>query len=385
MLVGLLLGCSLEPPEVEVRWPDAPGPIATDLVLEVTANGLPPRAVEVRVARFPMPSTLDPATGRVLVPVDALPEGLNPVQVDITSHDWLANHALAELSIRVDTTAPALTLPAAPASAGQGRTAVVWVRSDEPLVTAVLHAFERDLPLFPVAETADGTAYRALVGVPLEAGPGHHVLSVDAADLAGNLVHQPVPLVVDEVDYPKGGTIRLSKAQVEARKDDEAKAEMRAHRDAAYALLRPETRFVVPFQRPVEGRTTSPFGVYRTYSDGGRSFHTGLDLANRAGTPVVAAAPGEVVMAEEQAIFGNAVIVHHGQGVTTSYNHLQRIDCAVGDRLEAGAPIGRLGSTGQSTGPHLHFSMVVGEEAVDPAQWLDGALDLAPPTWSPHP
>ena len=82
-------------------------------------------------------------------------------------------------------------------------------------------------------------------------------------------------------------------------------------------------------------------------------------------------------------MFGNAVIVHHGHGVTTSYNHLDRIDVEVGDDVAAGDPIGLLGSTGQSTGPHLHFSMVVGEEAVDPAQWLDGDLDLQPPTdWS---
>ena len=193
-----------------------------------------------------------------------------------------------------------------------------------------------------------------------------------------------MPAQIDAVAYRRGGRIRLTKAQVEARKDDEAKREMRAHRDTAYALYRPAFHASVPLGLPVRGRTTSPFGAYRTYSDGGRSFHTGLDLANARGTPVVAAAAGEVVMAEAQALFGNAVIVHHGHGVTTSYNHLDRIDVQVGDRVERGDAIGRLGSTGQSTGPHLHFSMVVGEEAVDPTQWLDDALDLTPPhDWSP--
>ena len=81
-----------------------------------------------------------------------------------------------------------------------------------------------------------------------------------------------------------------------------------------------------------------------------------------------------MLVAGWQAIFGNVVIVHHGQGLTTSYNHLDEVRVAVGEPVEGGDIIGLLGSTGQSTGPHLHWGVTVAETAVDPAEWLDAAL-----------
>jgi lysostaphin len=81
-------------------------------------------------------------------------------------------------------------------------------------------------------------------------------------------------------------------------------------------------------------------------------------------------------MAQLQAIYGNVVIVHHGEGVTTSYNHLSEISVSVGDVVEKGDRLGAVGSTGQSTGPHLHWGLVVAGIPVNPDEWLtDGFME----------
>ncbi|MEC8422466.1 MAG: M23 family metallopeptidase, partial [Myxococcota bacterium] len=169
-----------------------------------------------------------------------------------------------------------------------------------------------------------------------------------------------------------------------ARRNESAKKKMRAQREAAYTWDQPEQLWAGPMQRPIDGgRISSGFGRYRTYSDGKKSHHTGTDIAARTGTPVVAAGAGEVRFVGEQSIFGNVVIVHHGQGLSTSYNHLSEIHVDAGQRVARGEQIGAVGSTGQATGPHLHWGVVLDGTAVDGMPLLDDSLGLGEtPHWT---
>jgi murein DD-endopeptidase MepM/ murein hydrolase activator NlpD len=129
----------------------------------------------------------------------------------------------------------------------------------------------------------------------------------------------------------------------------------------------------VRFRSPLQGQPphTSPYGSRRTYGDGGGlSVHEGEDLAADAGTPVYAPADATVVLAEPLFVRGNAVVLDHGEGVLTGYWHLQKFVVKVGDKIKAGQQIGEVGSTGLSTGPHLHWELHVNGIAVDPLQWL---------------
>jgi murein DD-endopeptidase MepM/ murein hydrolase activator NlpD len=120
--------------------------------------------------------------------------------------------------------------------------------------------------------------------------------------------------------------------------------------------------------RPVEGGFTSPFGTRPDPIDGSHDFHTGLDMAARAGTKVRAAGDGVVVRAAMVQGYGNIVVLDHGGGVETAYAHLESFDVKPGDHVPAGAVIGRVGATGRVTGPHLHFEVRRGGKPVDPLE-----------------
>jgi murein DD-endopeptidase MepM/ murein hydrolase activator NlpD len=99
----------------------------------------------------------------------------------------------------------------------------------------------------------------------------------------------------------------------------------------------------------------------------GASFHPGIDLPAPAGTPVAAAASGRIVFAGfEPGGYGNLVEIAHGNGVVSMYAHLSAIGGSVGRSVGAGTVVGRVGSSGESTGPHLHFEVRVRDAAVDP-------------------
>ena len=124
------------------------------------------------------------------------------------------------------------------------------------------------------------------------------------------------------------------------------------------------------FSWPVTGTITSPFGWRSNPFGGGPEFHQGLDIAAPMGTTVTAAAAGTVIMAQWYGGYGNYVLIDHGGGYSTGYGHLSAIYVASGQSVQRGQAIGAVGSTGQSTGPHLHFEVRIAGKPVDPAPRL---------------
>ena len=129
----------------------------------------------------------------------------------------------------------------------------------------------------------------------------------------------------------------------------------------------------VPLGPPVHGdefEQSSGFGVRRDPFDNSISFHSGLDFSGPLGAPVRATAPGIVVFAGVQGAYGNTVEVDHGFGIRTRYGHLSRITVQVGAQVQKGAIIGKLGSTGRSTGPHVHYEVWYDTAVKNPSNFL---------------
>ena len=123
---------------------------------------------------------------------------------------------------------------------------------------------------------------------------------------------------------------------------------------------------------PVAGRLSSPFGSRPNAPVAGvNSFHAGTDIAAPCGQPVRAAHSGTVVEAGTQGSYGKWVLVDHGDGVLTGYAHSSRILVTEGDHVSAGTTIARVGSTGASTGCHVHFETRVDGESVNPVAFMD--------------
>ena len=121
---------------------------------------------------------------------------------------------------------------------------------------------------------------------------------------------------------------------------------------------------------PAAGPATSGFGVRVHPVSGVRRLHAGLDIGAPAGQPVRAAAAGVVSFAGTLSGYGSTVTIDHGGGLSTLYAHQSSLSASAGEAVTAGEQIGRVGSTGLSTGPHLHFEVRVSGQAVDPVRWL---------------
>lgn len=124
------------------------------------------------------------------------------------------------------------------------------------------------------------------------------------------------------------------------------------------------------FSWPVTGTITSPFGWRSNPFGGSPEFHQGLDIAAPSGTTVTAAAGGSVIMAQWYGGYGNYILIDHGGGYSTGYGHLSAIYVSNGQTVKRGQAIGAVGSTGASTGPHLHFEVRIDGKPVDPAPRL---------------
>lgn len=125
------------------------------------------------------------------------------------------------------------------------------------------------------------------------------------------------------------------------------------------------------FIRPTSGPVTSPYG-YRTHPISGKpqSFHTGIDYAPSQGTPIKASASGTVTSAGWMGGYGNAVLIDHGNGYSSLYAHASTLNVSVGQKVNQGQVIAAVGSTGNSTGPHLHFEIRYNGKHVNPANYV---------------
>ncbi len=159
--------------------------------------------------------------------------------------------------------------------------------------------------------------------------------------------------------------------------DDLLAPEIRATEDAflstIYTQVSEEQMWDGLFQIPVTTTiVTAPYGDARSYNGGPYdSFHTGLDVAGTIGTPILAPAPGTIVFAGPLQLRGNAVIVDHGLGVMSAYFHLSEIFVSEGDVVTGGQAIGAGGSTGLSTGPHLHWDLRIMDAPINGIQWTE--------------
>jgi len=152
---------------------------------------------------------------------------------------------------------------------------------------------------------------------------------------------------------------------------DECERIRRAAMGLSEARALEEAARAIPIARPTEGTPeSSGFGVRLDPFTGRPAFHSGLDFSGVLYTPVLATGPGVVSFTGPRAGYGNTIEIDHGKGLKTRYAHLQAIAVRPGQRVAVGQRIGGMGSTGRSTGPHLHYEVWVNGRAKNPDRFV---------------
>lgn len=221
----------------------------------------------------------------------------------------------------------------------------------------------------PVMVLQDSDAsWIALVGIELKTSPGNHVVRVHDAQGERDLSFS-----VTNKEY-EAQHIRLRNQSHVTPDPEQVKRYEREYAEQieAYRSFRPVTPSNVSLDKPVEGRLSSPFGLRRFFNGEERNPHSGLDFAVPHGTPVKAPANGVVTIVADYFFNGKTVFIDHGQGLVTMYCHLSKFDVRVGDEVERGQVIARVGATGRATGPHLHWNVSLNNARVDPALFIQG-------------
>jgi murein DD-endopeptidase MepM/ murein hydrolase activator NlpD len=260
-----------------------------------------------------------------------------------------------------------------PSQIVQGRTGRLAVESSRPLS---LTAAWNSLPLgIQPAPGSDGSQQFAFLPTPALLGPGFFPVEIGYVSGSGAVISRTFSVLVSEGPYDsqlielpddKGGLLDPEFTQPEIEK-----------LYALWAVADEPLRWTLPFSRPIglEFPTTSPYGTRRSYNGGPySSYHSGQDFGAPEGITVTAPGDGIVVLAEPLNVRGNAVVIDHGAGVFTGYWHLSENFVTAGQAVTVGDALGLVGTTGLSTGNHLHWEVRIYGVSVDPLQFLEEGI-----------
>ena len=251
-----------------------------------------------------------------------------------------------------------------PDTVGEGQPFLLEVSLDNQVETVTVEWLGKTTP---VTLKRQGGLFRGeqILGAGLGTKHGEQTIVVEA--VRPNRREMVLgKLQVTSVDFPEQ---RLSLPQQMVTPSKENLARIKCEQELinkALATQSPRKFWGFPFLRPVPGEVTSAFGLRRILNGQPRSPHSGIDFDGQKGEPVHAANQGRVILTGDFYFNGRSVFLDHGQGIITMYFHLDEIGVKPDQHVERGQLIGKVGSSGRSTGPHLHFGMKLQGQAVDP-------------------
>jgi hypothetical protein len=362
-----------------------------EIVVSLQNGGEPRELVRESFAGNLFTGAVSRAAREIEVRVDpkslGLKDGPAVLRAEARDFSWRRNHALVEVPLAIDTRPPRLSVQTGLTYAQPGGTRVAVYTASEDATRHGIEVGDRFFPGFP--HPAQPGMFVALYALPLENGPAPRVV---AEDPAGNRVNAGTSVQMLPRPRP-GGEIELDPEFMQNKVSEllgswdgepldgylKINREMRAANAEKLRELcsssSPEPLWRGAFEPLPNGETREKFGVRRTYRYQGKDVdqqtHLGLDFASLSHALVPAANDGKVVYADELGIYGRTVVIDHGLGLFSLYGHLADLSVAAGDTVTKGAPLGHTGTTGLAGGDHLHFSMLVSGEFVEPEEWLD--------------
>lgn len=294
------------------------------------------------------------------------------------------------------TCGPDVTLKLSAPSSSQGSLLLLEMRSRKPLAEVTAEWNSKNVPFWQIhsagkdsPKVPSNDLRQAILGVDLEKAPGTYPLLVHLQAAGGKPASCTIQIPIRAGKFATE-RLQVGKEFVEPNPEQIQRAnEERDKLRAIFDQVTPEKLWDGDFRVPLDGVTAGGnFGKRRVLNGQAGSPHSGVDFPALTGTPIHAAQSGRVALAQELFFSGNTVVVDHGLGIYTFYGHLSAIDVKVGDALQSGQVLGKVGATGRVTGPHLHWGLTVERARVNPLQLvkvLGTAAELAtkPPTVKP--
>ena len=249
-----------------------------------------------------------------------------------------------------------------PAKPGPGDIVIVTVKG----VTGPVEGKFNGKKLYFLAST---NAFKAVLGIDLFTEPGAYTLDITGRDKA---LSRPVTVIKKKYPVQK---LTLPEDMVELSPENEARAEREQKKVAAIWPNETERIWNGSFINPREGKISTKFGLRRIINGVAKNPHSGVDVAAEEGQEVKAPNNATVAMVDNQFFSGNSVILDHGQGIYTMFFHLSKVLVEEGQQVKKGDVIALVGSTGRSTGAHLHWGVRVQGARVDPLELIKLKLD----------
>lgn len=241
---------------------------------------------------------------------------------------------------------------------------ILAVLKGEPPVKAVRLQFLGKK--YVLSSSRPGEKPFALIGVDLDVKPQSYVIRITAEKDDGTKEDARQEFMIEPKNFSqKRFWIKESLVAPPPQELERIRREQELLQDI-YNCITPEWLGVGSFIPPLDQEPFPNFGQRRIYNKRPPSVHAGVDIGAPWGTPIRAGNSGKVVLASSLYFSGKTVIIEHGQGVFSIYGHMSKFLVKRGDVVKKGALIGRVGSTGRSTGPHLHWALKIYESRVDP-------------------
>lgn len=257
-------------------------------------------------------------------------------------------------------------------SLGPGEAIVATLENGKGVRRAVFHFRGRDYELDNSGASGEGLVF---IGLDLGTPPGTYPLSVTVERSGGAREELRKDIVVEAKEFPSKKLWVKENFAVPPKAVEERIARESELVKAVYSRTAPRWLGSGDFALPHDGKAFPNFGQRRIYNDKPRSTHTGVDIAAPMGSAILAANAGKVVLASDLYLSGKTVIIDHGLGVFSSYGHMSRLLVKRGADVAKGDVLGKAGSTGRSTGPHLHWAVRIYDARVDPFSLLGLGLD----------
>ena len=324
-----------------------------------------------------------------------LHDGPALIKFTATDHSLFKNHTIVSQPVTIDTVPPQIYLLNPVNNANQGGTCFIAYRISKPASLTGVYVNEYFTPGFTILVDNKPTSL-AYFAIPIEASKTKTAIKVLARDTAGNESRIAIPCLIKDKKF-RADKMNLSETFL-SQKMPEFQAMVPAlqgktpqeiftyvngqMRDDNFRTLQticqkssPQKLWEGTFLRMPRAKPMALFGDKRTYMVGNKpianSLHVGVDLASNAHAAIEASNNGTAVFAGSLGIYGNAVIIDHGQGLLSLYGHLSAINTTVGKAVKKGEVIGHSGISGLAGGDHLHFSILAGGQFVNPQEWWD--------------